>query len=52
MEGIGRLIDTFGSETDGDRRALRRAVIVRLLATELTRSTNFITAQLSRLEDA
>jgi len=32
LAGIARLIDTFGDETDPDRRARRRAAVVQLLS--------------------
>jgi hypothetical protein len=51
MEGIARLISTFGDETDPKRQVLRRAVILRLLTGETTRALNYVSALIARLDE-
>jgi len=48
LAGIIRLIDTYTDETDETRRALRRAVIVRLLLSLLEDAINRAGVQLVR----
>ena len=48
LAGIVRLIDTFGDETNDERRRLRRVVIARLLTGLLAEAADKIAAQADR----